>query len=262
MKRLFIVAGMLFALLASRADAEMREFKLPNGKSVQAEIVSFDSRLGKVKLKLADGRPKTVKPGIFVKEDREYIKEWVSLDGFRNKTFFKVSCSKDMVEKWKEDIVSTVYIGGDRSNTEKMTMGEMKYEKFAYKLLLENRNAVPLENIKIEYCIFCKQKGKGQWRDRPDWFEKEKTGSLTIAKLPAKSKKTVATDPVVIARQEISGNIVSSGSGASYEKIGVELEGVWVRITIKTPGGLTATRSVFNPKNMEGKYAWPKKRKK
>ncbi len=252
MKRLFIVAGMLvFTLATHRADAEMREFTLPDGRALQAEIVSFNGKLGKVKLKLADGRIKTVNPAIFVKEDRQYIKEWASLDGFRNKTFFKISCSKDLAEKWKDNLEGNVSYGDGSS--EKETIGEMKFEKFVYNLLLENRNDVPLENIEIEYCIFCEQKGKGRWKGSSEWFSKATKGNLTIKKLPAKSKKTVTTESAVIARQEILGDFVQS-----YEKISAELEGVWVRITIKTPGGQTATRTVFEPDNLAGKHTWPK----
>ncbi len=254
MKRLFIIAGGLiftFALLTPRVDAKMREFKLPDGRSLQAEIVDFNGKLGKVKLKLANGKLKTVNPAIFVKEDRKYIKEWASLDGFRNKSFFKVSCSKDMVEKWKENIDRDVSYGGGSSESE--TVGEVKFEKFAYNLLIENRNDVPLENIKIEYCIFCKQTGKGRWMNGSDWFQKATKGNLATIKLPAKSKKTVTTGSAIIARQEILGDF-----STSYEKVGAELEGVWVRITIKTPGGQTATRTVFEPENLEGKYTWPK----
>ncbi len=252
MKRLFIIAGLLvFTMAAQRADAKMREFKLPDGRSLKAEIVSFNGKLGKVKLKLADGRIKTVKPGVFVEEDQKYIKEWASLDGFRNKSSFKISCKKDMAEKWKDNLEGSVSYGGGSS--EKATIGEMKFEKFVYNLLLENRNDVPLENIKIEYCIFCKQKGKGRWVGSSEWFSKETKGDLTIKKLPAKSKKTVTTEPAVIARQEILGDFVQS-----YEKISAVLEGVWLRITIKTPGGQTATRTVFEPDNLAGKHTWPK----
>lgn len=252
MKRLFIVAGLLvFTLAAHRADAKMREFTSPDGRTLQAEIVSFNGKLGKVTLKLANGRIRRVEPSRFVEEDQKYIKEWASLDGFRNKTFFKISCSKDMVEKWKDNIEGRVSYGGGSS--EKATVGEMKFEKYAYNLLLENRNDVPLENIEVEYCIFCKQKGKGQWESGTDWFQKENKGTLAIKKLPAKSKKTLTTKPSVIARQEILGDFVQS-----YEKISAELEGIWVRITIKTPGGQSAVRNVFQPKNLEGKHAWPK----
>jgi len=253
MNRLFIVASVLvFTLSAQRAGAKMREFTSADGRSLQAEIVSFNGTLGKVKLKLADGRIKTVKPAIFVEADRKYIKEWAALDGFRNPSFFKISCRKDQVEKWKEDLVASVYTVGDRSNSQKDVVGEMKFEKYAYKLVLENRNAVPLENIGIEYCIFSKQKGKGRWFDAPEWFETEKKGSLTIVKLPAKSKKNITTDTTVIGKQEILGDFVQS-----YEKVEVEMEGIWVRITLKTPGGQTATRTVFDPENLKGKHAWP-----
>ncbi len=251
MKRLFFAGMLVFALAAHRADAEMREFKLPDGRSLQAEIVGFDSKLGKVKLKLASGKLKTVNPTLFVKEDRVYIKEWAALDGFRNKSSFKVSCSKDTLERWKENIEGKVSYGGGSAETE--TVGEMKFEKIAYSLLLENRNNVPLENITIEYCIFCKQKGKGEWEGTSDWFKKKKKGSLTVKKLPAKSKKTLKTEAAIIARQEILGDFSNA-----YEKVSVEIEGIWVRVIIKTAGGQTAVRTVFEPEKLEGKYTWPK----
>jgi len=234
-----------------------REFKLPDGRAIKAEIVSFNGKLGKVELKLADGRLKKIKPGVFVEEDQKYIKEWAAVKAFTNKAFFKLSCQKDLVEKWKEDILGKVSYGSGSVETE--TIGEMKFEKFAYKVLLDNRNDVPLENIKIEYCIFCKEKGKGRWRKGSDWFSKETPGTIHVDKLPAKAKKTVVTDPAVIGRQEITGDIVSASSGSSYEKIGSALEGIWVRITLKTPDGQTATREIFEPDTLKGKHAWPKK---
>jgi len=211
--------------------------------------VSFNGKLGKVELKLADGRLKKINPGVFVEEDRQFIKEWAAVKAFMNKAFFKLSCQKDLVEKWKDDIIGTVSYGGGEAETE--TVGEMKFEKFAYKVLLDNRNDVPLENIKIEYRIFCKEKGKGKWVDRSNWFSKEIPGTISIDKLPAKSKKTETTKPAVVARQEILGDFVNS-----YEKIAAEMEGIWVRVTIKTPGGQTATREVFAPDTLRGKYEW------
>jgi hypothetical protein len=62
------------------------------------------------------------------------------------------------------------------------------------------------------------------------------------------------TKPAVIARQEILGDFVNS-----YEKISAEMEGIWVRVTIKTPSGQTATREIFKPETLKGKHAWPKK---
>jgi len=257
MKCWFRIAGIsVFMLLANRAGAELREFKLPDGRAIKAEIVSFNGKLGKVELKLENGSLRKVKPGIFVEEDQKYIKEWAAVKAFMNKAFFKLSCQKDLVEKWKDDIVSQVSYGGGSLETE--SIGEMKFEKFAYKVLLDNRNDVSLENLEIKYCIFCKEKGKGRWRKGKDWFSNETSGTIQIDNLSAKSKKTEETEPVVIARQEITGDIVSSGTGSSFEKIGVELEGIWVRVTIKMPSGQTAIRDIFEPESLKGKHTWPK----
>ena len=247
---------LFLALFALRAGAELREFRLPDGRSIQAEIMSYNGKLDKVVLRLENKSIKKVKPGIFVKEDQEYIHEWAKLDGFRNKAFFKISCQKNLVEKWKDEIDEKVSYGG--GNTEKENIGELKFEKFAYKLLLENRNTVPLENVEVEYCIFCKEKGKGKWRKSTDWFSEATTGSITVEKLPAKKKKTVVTDPVVIGRQEITGDVYNGRTGGGFEKISAELEGIWVRVIVKAPGGQKAVRELFSPDTLEGKYAWPK----
>jgi hypothetical protein len=256
MKYRFLVVGALgVMLLANQASAEMREFKLPDGRTIKAEVVSFNGKLGKVQLRLENGVLKKVKPEIFVEEDQHFIKEWATVKAFMNETFFKLSCQKDLVKKWKDTLVSNVrYSGG---NVEKETIGELKFEKFAYKLLLDNRNNVPLENVTIKYCIFCEEKGKGQWKKGTGWLNAETKGTINIDKLLAKSKRTVVTSPVVVGRQEITGDIVSSGTESTYEKISAEMEGIWVRVTIKMPSGQTATREVFEPESLEGKYSWP-----
>ena len=249
------IAGIVVLLLVQWARAELREFRLPDGRSIRAEIVSFSA--GKVALKLENGRIKKVPPKIFVEEDQRFIKEWAMLDAFRNPAFFKISSQKNLVEKWKEELESNVSYGS--GNVEKENIGEMKFEKFAYKLTLENRNAIPVENIEVEYCIFCKEKGKGHWRKNAAWFKKAKKGSVTIEKLPAKKKKTVETDPVVVGRQEITGDIYNGRTGGGFEKIGAEVEGIWVRVTVTTPDGQKAVRELFSPDTLEGKYAWPTK---
>jgi hypothetical protein len=255
MKYRFLVVGVLgVMLLANRASAEMREFKLPDGRTIKAEIVSFNGKLGKVQLRLENGALKKVKPEVFVEEDQHFIEEWATIKAFMNEAFFKLSCQKDLVKKWKDDIMGLVsYSDGRDAETD--TIGEMKFEKFVYKVILDNRNDVSLKYIKIEYCIFCKEEGKGHWAGgSPDWFKKEIVGVINIDKLPAKSKEIEVTKPAVIARQEILGDFVNT-----HEKISAKVEGIWVRITIEMPSGETATREIFKPKNLRGKHTWPNK---
>ncbi len=257
MKHLMTVVGVLFAIVSTQqVGAEIRAFKLPDGRSLKAEIKSYNTSQGLVELKREDGKCVKVKPTIFVDADQKYIQDWAAMEGFRNPSFFKISCSKDTVKRWKKTLEGTVsYATG---GSEKESIGQVKFEQISYELFLENRNPIPLENIEIEYCIFCKETGKGAWIDNPKWFKKITKGNLTIEALPSKSKKTLMTSSVITAVQEVSGDLSSARDDSGFEKIEVELNGVGVRITIKTPGGQTAVRTIYKPKDLEGKCGWSK----
>ncbi|NNJ71296.1 MAG: hypothetical protein HKP10_08440, partial [Kiritimatiellales bacterium] len=74
MASFIILSGAI--LLTPPAKAELREFKTPDGKSVMAEIVGYNAKLGKVELKRENGKRVKVKPSVFVEEDQQYITDW------------------------------------------------------------------------------------------------------------------------------------------------------------------------------------------
>jgi len=241
MKRWFVVAGMsVFVLLANRVGAEMREFKLPDGRSIKAEIVSFNAKLGKVELKLANGKRKKVNPGLFVEEDQKFIKEWAALDGFRNKRFFKVECAKKRTEKWGEE--DSAY--------------QVKYDRYIYNITLENRNEYPLENIKVEYRIFYEQEENDRSTRKVVVNKNVKSGEADVKRILPRGKTVLPTESVVLAKFEFNtGDYYVPGGDP--ETTSGEIKGIWVRIQIETEGGQTAVRNVFEPAGLEGKYAWP-----
>jgi len=139
-----VIGCALSCLFVGSVTGELHEFKLPDGRALKAEIISYNARLEKVELKRADGKHVNVKPDIFVDEDQKYIKEWASLEDFRNESCFKVECKKRIQEKWRDD----------------NDIQQRGYTRVAYELLLENKSSQALKDLRIEYRIFYDKEAK------------------------------------------------------------------------------------------------------
>jgi len=245
-----IIASLCF-LSASTVLAEMHEFRTPDGKSVQAEIVDFNAKLGKVTLKRQGGKRVKVNPSAFVEADQKYIKEWASLAGFRSESLFKISCKDALVEKWKETEESDVYYGDDKTTTEKVTTSESKFERHVFKLNFHNSNRVSLGNMKLEYRIFYEQDEQRQM-GKISTKKKVTSGEIEKVQLRAQEKKTFETKPVILRDTDYMLDYVSG----SYEAEKGDLKGIWLRVSCTTASGQTVTRNVFEPASLEGKYFW------
>ncbi len=249
MYRLVIVSLCFFS--ASVVQAELHEFRTPDGKSVQAEIVDFNAKLGKVTLKRQGGKRVRVNPSVFIEVDQKYIKEWASLAGFRSESLFKISCEDKLVEKWTEPVMQSINYGGEMV---KETVAEKKYKRLLFDVNLENKNGVPLENLQFEYRIFYEQEEQPQ-PGKIVVKKKVESGVLKTVQLASKGKKTLTTKSVVLCNTEYSGDIPWDG-GISGEKASGELKGIWLRIFCTTESGQMVTRNVYQPSSLEGKYSW------
>lgn len=252
--RCYLAPILIGVACCSMARAELHEFKLPDGRSIKAEIVDFNAKLGVAELKLENGSVKKIKPSIFVKDDQDYISGWAQLAGFRSPSFFKITCQTDLVEKWKE--TETGDISYSDGSTEEATISETKYERFVYEIKLENRNAVPLKNIKIEYRIFYEQGlgGSGDERSKLTVSKKKVSGDLDLASLAPKKKLILKTKPVVIHEKEYSGDFDYTG-GDPVKESG-DIKGIWLQVSTKGADGKKVIRNVYEPASIHGKYTW------
>ena len=82
------IALSIFLFGTAHARVELHEFTLKDGRTLKAEIVGYNAKLGKVELKRTDGKRVPVKPTVFVEADQSYIREWFMLDGVRNERLF------------------------------------------------------------------------------------------------------------------------------------------------------------------------------
>jgi hypothetical protein len=149
-----------------------------------------------------------------------------------------VDCSKKLVEKWKKDGAAEL----------------MKYERFVYEVGLENRNAHVLETIEVDYRIFYEQERNDQSR-KVVASQLVKSGTLEIDRVWPKEKRTLSTESVVLEKYEFNTSEYYDPSGDPQSTSG-KIYGIWVKIKLTTPSGLTATREIFDPASIEGKYTW------
>lgn len=233
------IVTLTLCFCAATAFAELHEFNLPDGRSIKAEIVGYNARLGKVELKLGNGSRKKVSPAVFVQADQDYIQDWAALEGFRNSSAFKVECSKKKLESWKE--------GND--------VEEYKYEKYVYEVMLENRTASTIDNMSVEYRIYYEQEvNDGNTKKVVD-RELVKKGALDVDDIRTKEVLRLKTEPVVIHEYEYNISDYYREGGDPESTTG-EIQGIWLRISVKTPGGQTAVRDIYEPSSLKGKHRW------
>jgi hypothetical protein len=239
MNRANVVIALFAVLFAHQAGAEMREFKLPDGRSLKAEVVGYQAGSGQVELKREDGKRVKVKPAIFVEDDQNYINEWVSLDGFRNKSHFRVDCSKKKVEQWKEEDESF----------------ELKFDRYVYEVALENRNSFSIENLTIEYRIFYEQEKNDQSTRKVVNIKHIKPGKLNVKTIHPKEKRKLSTESVVLNEYEFNSTDFYYENG-DPESTGGDIKGIWLRLHVTTSTGQKAKREIFEPTSIAGKYSW------
>lgn len=234
-----VALTIILSLFANQAHAEMHAFSLPDGRALSAEIVDYNAKLGKVELKLANGKRKKVKPSIFVEADQAYIKEWVALSAFQKDSALRVDCTKKIFEKWKkESSVQTI-----------------KYQKVGYEILLENRTPAPLKGLKAEYRVYYEQEKTNPGQSKKTLSKQTKKGVFELTQLAAKQKKEFATEPVQIEFYDFNSGDYYYTNGDPESTYG-EVKGIWFRITMETATGQTVVRNVFEPASIRGRYKW------
>lgn len=245
---------LLLASCGFAGASSLHEFTLKDGRTLKAEIVSFNATLKKVELKREDGKRIPVNPSVFTEEDQNYIMAWASLDGIRNERLFKVTCEKDLVEKWKkEEMANVQYDGG---NVGKELVSVSRFQRYIYNLTLENKNTFSLENLKLEYRVFYGQEedaGSSKVAEQ----EKVVSGSVNVKQIAPRKKIELKTEPVVLRDTQYSTSVSYGTAETTKTRESGDLKGIWVRITATGPDGQTVVRDIFEPSSLEGKHKWP-----
>ena len=215
-----------------------REFTLPDGRSLEAEIVQYDERLGQVELKRADGKLVKIKPSVFVEEDQDYIDEWILHSVFNGRDII-VDCNKKKVGQRKED--------GNAHF--------IRIDSFLYEIEIQNRSATEISGLDVEYKIFYEQEVNDMDKGRVINHEKTENGKLKIKSLGAREKKNFSTKEVELAKYEFNSTEYYVPGGEPQGTKG-DIKGMWIRMECETAGGMKSVQDFFEPSSIEGKYRW------
>ncbi|MCF7818087.1 MAG: hypothetical protein K9M54_09420 [Kiritimatiellales bacterium] len=243
--RNIVVSSLIVLLIAVAANAEMREFKLPDGRSLNAEITGYNGNLDQVELKREDGKCVSVKPDIFVEADQAYIKAWAMLEGVRSASSFKISCDRRVAESWTKERFGTIhYTGGAKE--ENQVVGKTSFEKILYQVTLENRNSYAVGGLFLEYCIYYEQELKTSEAATQGVLH----GSIKVDKVPAQGKAEFDTNPAVIFKDESNSEFTNS------RVLKGKVLGVLLRLYMDEKGGKTLLRELALPSGLAKSCVW------
>lgn len=231
--------------------AEMHAFELNDGRTLEAEIVDFDGRSGKVTLKRADGKRVPVPANIFVEADQAYIKEWDAAKAFTSDKFLKVSFDEKTLERRKEEIYKN--LTDTDGNVEEYLMKEIKYEDVAFQIELRNMNKSALNGMRMEYRIYYEQSRENRNKQNPDQFVL--AAESEVSAVAGGQNIKIMTKPVTIYDDNI--NAISWADGSERVPGRGDVHGIRARIYMKTKSGKEIMREVCYPKNLpSGVFGW------
>jgi hypothetical protein len=247
------VCGLLgfSALLVMASQAEMHAFEAKDGRAIEAEIVDYDARSGKVTLKRADGKRIPVKADFFVAADQAYIREWDSQKAFSSDRLLKISFDEETVNKSKEEVYRM--LTDTEGNKEEYLMKEIKYEDVAYEVELRNMNKAALDGMRMEYRIYYEQSRENRDKQNPDQFIL--AGKSDISAIAGGQSAKIVTQPVTIYDDNL--NAISWSDASERVPGRGDVHGVRARIYMKTKSGKELMREACYPDNLStGDFGW------
>ncbi len=238
----WMMAGLVWGMCWSCFSAEdYRIFTDKEDRAVEAKVVHFDARSGKVTLESRKHRKSTVSISIFSEEDQVYIKEWLSVRNFLSSSKLRIS-----VVKKKEKA------------TDSKSQTRRPKPPCHYEIRLLPSSGTTFDAIQIEYCIYVnKDRSKGD--DTLSVISEQIDNIQLVAqKMRIERTKAVKLFRDYEAKIETNYSIYSgTTTSTSYNKISEDdLKGVCVRVYLTTPSGKILMREICEPSSIAKRYEW------
>ncbi len=238
----WMIAVLVWGMCWSCFSAEdYRIFTDKEDRSVEAKVVKFDPRSGKVTLERRNHRKVTVLASIFSEADQDYIEEWLSVQDFLSNSKLRISIVK------KQGKTPSV-----RDKTKRAK------PPCHYEIWLMPSTGTSFETIRIEYCMYVNtDRIKGE-----DVLKFEK-GSFNKVLVVAGKRHIEKTKEIKLFRyyslQRESTPNGRGGSTVSYSHNKIaedDLKGIRVRVYLRTPCGNEFMREICEPSSLAKKYEW------
>lgn len=236
----------LLLMLSTVCFAQLHTFTLPDGRTVDAEIMRLNEQRGTVELRRADGKVVNVKSSIFVQADQQKIQAWAANRSFLSERTLQVKIEKAVVENWKEkEYQDMQYSDG---SVVKELMKETRFEEVAFDLTLKNRSKVALDSLGIEYIIYYEQ-SETAW-DKTQAEQKIERGAYQLASLQPnqsdqmQSKSVIIFDDNIAGKNWVGGEFQVGGKGDIHGmrmRIFKRINGEVIYLEFSYPDSLSAT---------------------
>jgi hypothetical protein len=233
--------------LSALSDDMYRDFTDTQGRKIQAKLVSFDSKSGKVTIERNNHRKVTVSPTIFDDSDQAYIQQWVKGFLLSNKTNFSIKIDEEESKLSEfEKVVKNGSMRGDytRFSTTQLTVN------------IKNKTDYDFGLTRLEYCLFIERKGYGKYEDQR-YCE---TGSLTSSELNAQKNCLFKTDEIRINEHYTGEGDENTTTGIiDYYKKKSFIEkviGVTFRLYIDSDDATDQFLEFSHPSSFKTNYHW------
>jgi hypothetical protein len=255
----------------SQAD-EFRTFTAEDGRTLKAKIISYNSASGKVTIEREDRKRIIVAATAFSKKDQTFIENWQVDEAFLSPTKLKLEIERDEVDSSKKNVevdVGEESSGGGRRGGGGMsgvvTVAVDKKTQYKYKLAMENKSGIPLDNMTMEFRIYYEQqkpekdekanKGRSKDETSPEKYmavdqSKVKKGEKKIKTLAPKQSGTISTESVVLLQRSAS---YTWGENIDLKS---DLSGVWIKLSMRGADGEMLVRDICSPESIMKKYPW------
>lgn len=234
--RIIAAAGLMLLPAVLKAEEGFRAFEA-QGRAIEAKIVSSDLQRGTIELMLRNKQRKKVKSSIFCESDQNYIRDWNMVKEF-NSQRFKVEPVKNTVETFRKDPQRGI---------------RRDVERIRYDIKVSNRSSIEMTGLRLEYNIFYEQQelGRGSNVDKEYFL----FGASKVDDIQARKNRVVLSKTFDIYNQRLAGGYSGYTDGTPTNQTG-KSKGIWLKLHLKTPTGLIATREICLPKNVSEQFKW------
>lgn len=221
--RSLLVLVPILALLPPLLRAEMRTLTDKQGRTLQADVIAVSG--DQVEIRRADGQLFKLPLANLSDADQQALKKWAADQPTKPAPLppgaLDVQMARGMfdVERRKED--ATLSDGKVRKDA--ISISE---EKWGYTITINNRSDQTLTDLRADYVLFATVDDPDTRGQKDDM--RRKAYRSTIKELPAHGRTEFRTEPVLVVKTQLPGNIRYSGSGTGRTR--EQLYGIWIKI--------------------------------
>ena len=243
---LMLIQCSLVLGVSSAVDESYLDLTSAEGKTVRAKVLSYDKSSDMVLIERENHKQYTVSLDVFCDADKSMIRK---VGAFMSDSCLKVSVThiEERINESEENIRGKMLDDIDPDDQEIQNYMSMDH----YKITLDNRTAHAFDNIKIEVIPFITTEN---WSPSFGWDKKIKeqfsVPVFDIGTIKAKNHKEILTPKL---GSEV---IIREVNSKLHSKMTTELQGIWIRMTMKLPDGTEVMREIKEPENLWTGIEW------